>query len=86
MRLACALTALGPVGVLWATTTNGHPQWHDQLVIALLPTAGALGLTAILRGRRGARQSVPRSTMSTVPRWQISRHATASPISRRWRL
>jgi hypothetical protein len=53
LRLACLLTTLAPVGVLWVTATNGQTQWEEQLPIALLPAAGVLGFTALARGRRG---------------------------------
>ncbi len=55
MRTACALTSLLPVAVIVAELAAGDEGWHTVLpAIALWPAAGALGVTALLRGRRGA--------------------------------
>ncbi len=54
IRAPCLLTAAVPAGVLIAAAWTGDLSWRDQLpALALLPAAGALGLTALLRGRRG---------------------------------
>ncbi len=54
LRAPCALTAAVPVGLMIAAAWSGDLSWRDQFpALALLPVTGALGVTALLRGRRG---------------------------------
>jgi hypothetical protein len=46
LRLACALTVIAPLASAWPTSSA-------PALITWWPVAGALGLTALLRGRRG---------------------------------
>jgi hypothetical protein len=60
MRVACTLTALLPVSVLAATAPGDVAAWGDSLTaLVWWPAAGALGVTALLRGRRAASAELP---------------------------
>jgi glycosyl transferase family 2 len=60
MRVVCLLNALFPVALLLGTVGATELSWRDQIPsLVLLPTVGALGFTALLRGRRGAAASRP---------------------------
>ena len=60
LRGVCALTALPPLVALAATAVGGTASWvAGAAVLAWWPAAGALGLTALLRGRRGADAARP---------------------------
>lgn len=53
LRAACALTLAVPAVVLLGAAGSAEYSGHNQLLeIDLWPAAGALGLTALLRGRR----------------------------------
>ncbi len=54
MRAVCLLAALVPMGLLLGTAASYDGlSWRDQIpALVLLPAVGALGLTAMLRGRR----------------------------------
>jgi hypothetical protein len=55
MRAVCLLAALVPIGLLLGTAGSYDGlSWRDQIpALVLLPAVGALGLTALVRGRRG---------------------------------
>jgi hypothetical protein len=56
----CALAALPALVALVATAAAGSGSWvAGAAVLAWWPAAGALGLTALLRGRRGADAARP---------------------------
>jgi hypothetical protein len=60
LRVACGLTALVPAGVLAATSADDTAAWGDSLTaLVWWPAAGALGVTALLRGRRAASAELP---------------------------
>ncbi len=54
LRAACLLSAALPAVMLLGAVSAGEDSWRHQLPgLVLLPAAGALGLTALLRGGRG---------------------------------
>ena len=54
LRILCGVTALLPVAALVGAGAAGAAAHPGQaLAVALWPVSGALGLTALLRGRRG---------------------------------
>lgn len=54
IRMLCGVTLLAPLAAGLGEAIRGGPgPWSDPLVLALWPVAGALGLTALVRGRRG---------------------------------
>lgn len=58
LRTVCAMTVAVPGVAVVAGLLRGDPWWDERsLTIGLLPVAGALGLTALLRGRRSAAAS-----------------------------
>jgi hypothetical protein len=64
LRLACGLTAVVPLVAALPIAPSTPDTWHHPLaLVTWWPVAGALGLTALLRGRRGPgaalRQSDP---------------------------
>ncbi|MBA2444494.1 MAG: glycosyltransferase [Nocardioidaceae bacterium] len=60
MRSVCLLTALVPAGILLAGSGAADLNGRDQLpALVLWPAAAALGLTALLRGRRASAASQP---------------------------
>ena len=62
LRLVCALTVLVPLVSALSVPSSTSDTWHH--VPALLtwwPVAGAVGVTAILRGRRGRASSRPQA-------------------------
>ncbi len=67
MRGVCLLTAIVPAGLLLGAVSTSELSWRNQLpALVLWPAAGALGLTALLRGRRGP--AVGRSQVDDVDR------------------
>lgn len=55
MRPVCLLTALVPGGILLGAASAADLSWRNQIpALVLWPAAGALGLTALLRGRRSS--------------------------------
>jgi hypothetical protein len=60
MQTACLLLAATPTAVLLGAGLSGAVTWRNVApAIALLPAAGALGLTALLRGRRSPSAARP---------------------------
>jgi hypothetical protein len=60
MQAACFLLTAAPTAVLLGAGASGDVTWRSVVpAIALLPVAGALGLTAMLRGRRSASAARP---------------------------
>jgi hypothetical protein len=60
MQAACLLLAGTPAAVLVGAGLSGSVTWRSVApAIALLPVAGALGLTALLRGRRSPSAARP---------------------------
>jgi hypothetical protein len=54
MRAVCLLVALAPLVLLLRTIGAPMLSWRDEIPsLVLLPAVGALGVTALLRGRRG---------------------------------
>jgi len=67
LRALCLLTTLVPAGMLLGALGNGEASWRDQLpALVMLPAAGALGLTALMRGRRAP--AAARSQIDDVDR------------------
>jgi hypothetical protein len=61
-RLASVLIVLVPLVAAWPTRSASAGTWqHPVALITWWPVAGALGLTALLRGRRGHRATLPQS-------------------------
>ncbi|WP_151082215.1 glycosyltransferase family 2 protein [Nocardioides cynanchi] len=62
LRLVCALTVLVPLVAAVAVPSATSGTWHDvPALVTWWPAAGALGITAILRGRRGRASSLPQA-------------------------
>jgi hypothetical protein len=62
LRLACALTAVVPLIAALPIAPSTPDTWHHPLaLVTWWPVAGALGLTALLRGRRGRSATLPQS-------------------------
>ncbi|MBA2573458.1 MAG: glycosyltransferase [Nocardioidaceae bacterium] len=71
MRAVCLLTSLVPAGMLLGAASAGELSWRYQLPgLVLLPAAGALGLTALLRGRRSP--AAGRSQIDEVDRASLA--------------
>jgi hypothetical protein len=71
MRVVCLLNALFPVALLLGTVGATQLSWRDQIPsLVLLPAVGALGLTALVRGRRSS--SVSRPQIDDVDRAALS--------------
>jgi Glycosyl transferase family 2 len=67
MRALCLLTALVPLALLLRTVGAPALSWRDEIpALVLLPAVGALGLTALMRGRRGP--SADRAQIDDVDR------------------
>ncbi len=80
LRAVCALTSLLPLGTIAIAVLTGDVGWHVVLpAIALWPAAGALGLTALLRGRRSASAQRPQID-------DVDRSAQRELVERRGRL
>jgi hypothetical protein len=62
LRLACALTAAVPlVTALSLGSATADASHHLPVLVTWWPVAGALGVTALLRGRRGRATGLPQS-------------------------
>ncbi len=60
MRAVCLLVAVVPAVVALGVGSAGELSWRNHLPgLVLGPTAGALGLTALLRGRRAPSAGLP---------------------------
>jgi hypothetical protein len=76
LRAACALTLAVPVAVLIGAAGSAEYSGHNQLLgIALWPAAGALGLTALFRGRRSP--AADRPQIDDVDRASLTSFADA---------
>ncbi len=62
LRALCGALTLLPVSALAVSLAAGDFSWGNTLVALILwPAAGALGLTAVLRGRRGRSAARPQT-------------------------
>ncbi len=67
MQAVCALTSLSPAVVLLGSAGVGDPSWQGALLaLVMWPMTGTLGLTALLRGRRGAAAVRPQADSHDV--------------------
>ncbi len=62
LRLVCALTVLVPLAAAWSIRSAPTGIWqYPVALITWWPVAGALGISALLRGRRGRATSLPQT-------------------------
>ncbi len=60
MRAVCGALAILPLSVLAVSMASSGPSWGDTLLALMLwPAAGALGIMAMVRGRRGRSAARP---------------------------
>ena len=72
MRAVCGALAILPLTVLAVSMASSGPSWGDTMVALILwPAAGALGVTAMTRGRRGRSATRPQTD-------EVDRRATVA--------